>query len=104
MRFALQSNESQKSEGKSQKGSGFSDQGLDVNAAAQRMDGDGLSAIDQLFVPSPPSPLSRTRGEGELSQHDQWNAPRPPQWERGWGEGTQFAVDYMNCSTLYRSS
>ncbi|HBW51874.1 MAG TPA: hypothetical protein DEF47_18450 [Herpetosiphon sp.] len=33
-----------------------------------------------------PNPLSRRRGEGEPLQQC---SPRPPQWARGWGEGTE---------------
>ena len=34
-------------------------------------------------VPSPPLPPSERGGNLEC-------APRPPQWERGWGEGVKF--------------
>ena|GEM_PF-2770155 len=51
-------------------------------------------------MPSPPSPLSRPAGEGELYNHDGWNSPRPPPWERGWGEGTLYLQKKRVCGSI----
>jgi len=47
----------------------------------------GFVADFHALTPSP-SPAQQAR---ETISSD-WNAPLPPQWERGWGEGTQAII------------
>ena len=56
-----------------------------LNAQNNRSQSNLNYTQNYLCIPSPPSLLSRPRGEWEPSSMIYWISPRPPQWERGWG-------------------